>query len=482
MRIKEIEINNFKALFSRETISLGNSGRNLMIYGENGSGKSSICQAVETFFSASSKNADISNFSNVFNNQNPNNTYIQLTFYDSTTRRDKLFRLDASSQRITEQFIAESNKRKAFLDYRQVIKTHLIETNRVDLFHILVEDILQHLVNPATLKTLKSEWDEIINFKIDRRRKSEYENFKKQIDDYSTGLKKLLSEVEKEANEIIKEFHYSLKIKLKHRRLTVTDKKEISGNNIYLDVDFFDKLDIPNHHLFLNEARLTAIAISIFLGSILTIPDSGEFKLLVLDDIFIGLDTSNRIPFLEILRKKFSGYQIFMATYDRQWFELVKKFVNTNRWHFVEMYVKEEHQNGYEIPVLYDKTSFIDRAEYHLNNGDFKASAVYLRSEFERLLKILCDKVGKPVKYKIQSHKVEIDSFWQAVQNEVIPGTTTQLFTNKMKTDLTRHRSLILNPFSHYDLSRHQFRSELAASLQLIKDIQKRLKEKAGIS
>jgi len=482
MRIKEIEINNFKAIFSREIISLGNSGKNLMIFGENGSGKSSICQAIELVFSASLKDVNISEFSNVFNAKNPNNSYVKLTFRDTSTRRDRPFRLDSSNQRISEQFIVEANKRKAFLDYRQVIKTHLIDTDKVDLFHILVEDILQHAINPVTTKTFKSEWDEIFNFKIDRRRQSEYENFKKQIDDYSSGLKQLLSEVEKEANEIIKEFNYSLKIKLKHRKLTITDENEISGNNIFLDIDFFDKSDLPNHHLFLNEARLTAIAISIFLGSILIIPDSGQYKILVLDDIFIGLDTSNRIPFIEILRKKFSDYQIFMATYDRQWYELVKKFVNTNKWHFIEMYIKEEHQNGYEIPIIHDKTSFIDRAEYHLNNGDFKASAVYLRSEFERLLKALCDKTGKPVKYKIQSHKVNIDSFWQAVQNEKIPRTNTQLFTNKMRTDLTRYRSLILNPFSHYDLTRHQFRSELTASVQLIKDIRKRLKDKVGVT
>ena len=51
-----------------------------------------------------------------------------------------------------------------------------------------------------------------------------------------------------------------------------------------------------------------------------------------------------------------------------------------------------------------------------------------------------------------------------------------------MKTDLTRYRSLILNPFAHYDLNRYHFRSELTASLQLMKDIQKRLKEKVGVS
>jgi len=49
MKIKEIEIRNFKALASTYKINLTNSCKNLLIYGENGSGKSSLCQALQMF-------------------------------------------------------------------------------------------------------------------------------------------------------------------------------------------------------------------------------------------------------------------------------------------------------------------------------------------------------------------------------------------------------------------------------------------------
>ncbi|MBN1561490.1 AAA family ATPase [candidate division KSB1 bacterium] len=49
MRIKEIEINNFKALGSSYKIDLTNSCKNLLIYGENGSGKSSLFKALNCF-------------------------------------------------------------------------------------------------------------------------------------------------------------------------------------------------------------------------------------------------------------------------------------------------------------------------------------------------------------------------------------------------------------------------------------------------
>jgi len=475
MHIKEIEIQNFKALYDKYTIDLGKSGKNLMIYGENGSGKSSICQALQVFFQASQQEIDISAYRNVFNSNN-NSTYIKVTFWDRANNRDKVYILDSRNNRLNEQFIAEANKRKAFLDYRQLIKIHLVDSKRVDLFKILVEDILYYGINPITLRPIGEEWDEIRNKQIDRRKK-EYKLFLEQLKNYSNGLKQLITEIENEANNILQEFNYNSKIHLKVRRLAVSDDNKITSNHIYLEVDFFDQKEIPRHHKFLNEARLTAIAISIFLGSILNIPSSDEYKILVLDDIFIGLDTSNRIPLLEILRKKFNDYQIFMATYDRQWYELVKMYTSSKKWHYIEMYIKEEPQNGYEIPIIHDKTNFVERAEHHLNNGDLKAAAVYLRSEFERLLKMVCDSTNIPVRYRIQSHKIDCDSLWQAAQNLKIPNTNIQLFTDGMKKEITRYRALILNPLSHYDLDRQQFRSEVEESIKLLKRIKKRLKD-----
>ena len=78
--------------------------------------------------------------------------------------------------------------------------------------------------------------------------------------------------------------------------------------------------------------------------------------------------------------------------------------------------------------------------------------------------------------------RVSCYSFWKTVQNYEVPGTNKSLFTDKMKKDILQYRALILNPFSHYDLTRPQFRSELVASINLLKQIKARLKEKIGIS
>ena len=53
MRITEIKLNNYRALYGEHTISLDKDGKNLMVYGENGSGKSSLFTALQNFFLSS---------------------------------------------------------------------------------------------------------------------------------------------------------------------------------------------------------------------------------------------------------------------------------------------------------------------------------------------------------------------------------------------------------------------------------------------
>ncbi len=49
MRITEIEIKNFRAFYGSYQINLHKAGKNLLIYGENGSGKSSLYMALKLF-------------------------------------------------------------------------------------------------------------------------------------------------------------------------------------------------------------------------------------------------------------------------------------------------------------------------------------------------------------------------------------------------------------------------------------------------
>ncbi|MEY2978848.1 MAG: AAA family ATPase [Prochlorotrichaceae cyanobacterium] len=52
MKIREIEIKNFRGFYNAHPIDLGRSGKNALIYGENGSGKSSLFQALKQFISS----------------------------------------------------------------------------------------------------------------------------------------------------------------------------------------------------------------------------------------------------------------------------------------------------------------------------------------------------------------------------------------------------------------------------------------------
>ncbi|MCK4406470.1 MAG: AAA family ATPase [Bacteroidales bacterium] len=87
-RIKKIEINHFKGLYGKHEIDLTYKGKNLMLYGENGSGKSSIAKAIRLFFQSSVEDIDISEYENIFiQNTEQNTGFIKLTFGDAGNKR-----------------------------------------------------------------------------------------------------------------------------------------------------------------------------------------------------------------------------------------------------------------------------------------------------------------------------------------------------------------------------------------------------------
>ena len=123
------------------------------------------------------------------------------------------------------------------------------------------------------------------------------------------------------------------------------EEKKLENQEIPLEVDFFDE-NIRSHHLFLNEAKLSAIAISIYLSSILLLPDpKSGLRILALDDVLIGLDMSNRFPVLDILQEDFKDYQIFLMTYDKAWYEIVKQRTDQKDWKYAEFYFKDKLMN-----------------------------------------------------------------------------------------------------------------------------------------
>ena len=67
MRVTKIEIKNFRAFHGTHQFNLGKSGRNLLVYGENGSGKSSLYLALKSFLDSSEDTATrFENHQNIF--------------------------------------------------------------------------------------------------------------------------------------------------------------------------------------------------------------------------------------------------------------------------------------------------------------------------------------------------------------------------------------------------------------------------------
>ncbi len=348
MRIKSVEIKNYKAFLGTYKINV--AGKNLFIYGENGSGKSSLYYAIKDFFQSSMESINLDAVENIFvKTADHGKCSIKVKFYSDPTDRRKV-KLTIS---------LKYRQGRPSTDYTR------IEQNQVDLI------------------------------------------------------------------------------------LTYGGKK----------------IDKP--HLFLNEARLSAIAISIYLGMIKRHPQGIPCKILFLDDIFIGLDIANRLPLLEVLKTDFKDYQIFITTYDKPWYEYAKSYLEGAEGWLTKEFYAQETKAGYEIPRIESNTDFLKKANFHFNNADYKAAAVYTRSAFEQAIRNYCKKKRKKIVFKAKLKDYTSEDFWKAVGKDVETAT---------KEDVEKYRDLVLNPFSHYNTEKHEIRTELQGAIRTIKQLKKELR------
>lgn len=465
MRITDIYIKNYRAFYGDHHITLDKDGKNLMVYGENGSGKSSLFTALQNFFKASVAKVEIEE--NIFIPASEKNTAsIKLRIrenakatviqdYDVDIRNGEIISADKT-------LIINANKIKGFFDYRSLLKTHLdfITDAKVDIFKILVSTILTDAENRFTTGIIGDEWEEIKEECKLRKGLWRVEWLHHHTDSFSKGFQLLLQEVENDTNKFIKYFDKSLSIKIDFDSCFYEEvDKCVYGDNAYLNITYAGK-NITKHHLFLNEARLSALAISLYLASIKANPLTGALKILVLDDLLIGLDMSNRLPLLSILKEHFINtnaneeFQIIMTTYDKVWFELVNNYFGSGKWKYIEIYSKKLKDEDFEFPIIKETLGYLDKAKYYLGEKDNKASAVYIRTEFERLVKNICEKKSLQVVYKTRQKEFTTEDFWEAIKQQ------TDLNKSIIK-QIEIHRGTVMNPFSHYDLESPEFEREL---------------------
>ncbi len=498
MRIKKVQIKDYKAFYGLNEFNV--DGKNLFIYGENGSGKSSFYYALKDFFQSSTETLSYDETENIFLTKAlKGKGFIKVTFNPdrSGVANDKSYTVKKTSKdtyTAGDTSIRDAIKLKSFLTYKHLLSIHHIKReNEIDLFELLVKGVLKHFKSVAITgtKELGELWDDVEvaigketsqAFNITAKKKEVDE----AIDKFNTAFKKLfernsIENIMKFAQPILDKFGHNIEIELNYTQARPnTAYNAIERNHVRAKVKYLGK-EIPKPHIFLNEARLSAIAISIYLGMVKRHVQGIPCKVLFLDDIFIGLDISNRLPLLKILDTEFPNYQVFITTYDKPWYEFVKSTYldGNNAWKSFEFYARRARK-GFEIPIVRENKSnshiqnYIDKAEEYFNKADNKAAGVYLRSAFEFILKRFCyEKV--PVTFYLDSSKMKTDTFWNAVKKFKQDKPTKCGLTPATTAQIDHYTNLVLNPLSHHDINKHEITSEIQGALTSIKTLKAEL-------
>ena len=470
MRITEIEIKSFKAFYGTYRIDLHKSGKNLLIYGENGSGKSSLYFALKLFLeSGADPSHRFENDQNIFITDAG---YIKLCLRADRRSNQMIYEWSESVRETDDELIIEASRAKGFLDYKDLLETHYVhrESNTVNVFNLLVETLLANTVNPRTNRTLAEDWAVIQPPYPRRNATGQIATLESQIEIFNNELENRLAELQPKVSEILGKFGHNVALNFDFPGVQYNrEDRTLDNQGIFLTVELFNK-DIPRHHLFLNEARLSAIAIAIYFSSILIQPES-SLKILALDDVLIGLDMSNRLPVLDILAEYFSEYQIFLTTYDKAWYEIVRQRTSNADWEYAEFYAKKTDKC--EIPIHVQDKPYLEKAKEYFAANDYKACVIYLRTAFEAAIKNFCEEEDLQVRYRENSKRLTTEDFWTPIKTGTLKDGTPFLDQSLIK-EIELYRSIILNPLSHYSTAA-VVKKEVSDAIEAVEKLEDKL-------
>ena len=404
-KITRIEIDNYKAYIMPRTIEMTN-GENILLYGENGSGKSSLYKGLRYFLSSSvGKGVFEKNRYSGRDNGKIEVTYMEYNSHDKTVipNSEQAFQVntDVSLTNNTAPFIKMSYRVSGFLDYSRLLKVYLHENNRPDLYKLILDLVGEHIPTKygGTIP-IKQEYSEIIKKARGAYHRSDW-NFRKarrRFENWRNLFIRVISDLNSIFDYLMTTYFPELYLKIGLNLSPLTFHEDcyiymtwIEGH-IFIDVQYFGQ-EMIEYNDKLNEARLSAISVCLYLASLKLNAEQVDSKILYLDDVFLGLDLGNRKPILNILLNEFKDYQIFISTYDRSWYEQAKETLSDKQgWTFYELF-----EGSFQIAprkfvsnplVIKDETLFEKACRFINNNEhpDYPAAANYLRKAFEELM------------------------------------------------------------------------------------------------
>ncbi|NNE32245.1 MAG: hypothetical protein HKN40_07745 [Winogradskyella sp.] len=476
MKILNLTINKYKAFQRSEDIAVG--GKNVFIYGENGSGKSSVYYALKDFFQSSVENINMANLRNLYLNDGQTDCAIEVVF-DGNAK----FTLNESTKTTNTASITDCNRLKSFITYKHLLGVHNVKLkDELNVFNLIINGVLKHFKSQTITGGIElgELWKDVLeeskktvgrgkDFNQHRQKKASVE---RKALSFNNALNKLFLSGNTDylapaVNKVLEKLVPDLKIEFNRHTIQVNQWGGISQSKILLNIES-DGTSLDSHypHFALNEAKLSAIAISIFLAAILRQSRfSEEIKILFLDDILIGLDNEHRLKLIKLLKEpEFEEFQIFITTYDRHWYAVAK--VQLTNWKFLEFY------KGVNGPEINDKVKTeIQKAELYKNSYDYPAAANSLRKVLEKTLKEKLPEthtLSEEVKGLLKPPKLDtlinrLKEYYKDLEIEIPDSIIDGLKT---------YKTVLLNPMSHDDIESPIYKNDIEAAFQVIDDLQ----------
>lgn len=503
-KIKQVKLKHFKFFYDEVMLDLNR--KNTLIYGENGSGKSSLYWALYTFLQSvfKAKPQDVQKY---FNNSDQNlrnrfaldidDSYIKIVFEDE-------------EQSITEKSISNTtvNTKKGnlvkqaalgsdLINYKLLSRIHNFKNPQiVELFSLFDKEALPFINfrevlvrhdGMAATANAQDWWDYLKPGLHPRGRMHDpaYKTFQSAVAKFNDGMQFYLDSIVESVNDYLNKFGQKFMVRFEYepcnydgfiKGSTTRRTHRTAAPKIHLSVSLsHERLEPHNRelsrpHTFLNEAKLTAIALSIRFAMLdekignLKMDDTP--RILIMDDLLISLDMSNRDRVLDLILKEFTGYQLIIMTHDRAFFELVKHKISKHdqsAWNYFEMY--EAEKEGIPQPLIKTSESYLEKAEKYFHQKEYEISGNFLRKEAESFCR----------RFLPKRHQMTADFNIQSLDGLI---TQAKHFASGAELDLTlfdkldSHRKFVFNPASHDSYDVPKFNNEIASCLETMKALE----------
>lgn len=526
-RINSIRIKNFK--FFKDEFVLNVDGKHLLLYGENGSGKSSIYWSFYTHYQSCYKLPipdDAQKYFMVGNDQNLRNRFCNdedgssiviefvsddhrtKTFEDSdvrcntTTGGDMFMNFTSgSSSFMNYKFLS------SIFDFKNSEEPEIFKIFKSDIFPALVLKTSVHLVhidgNPPEHATTADYWwkylDENLknlkrgeNPKYILKTSDEYKRYEKLLGEFNKQMEDTITLIEEKTNgKLEHDFHLNNKIQITYKPAYIKGQKVGPETDVNLKLcppQIIVKAKITSNGLpvahkdvvhprsFFNEATLTCMAVAMRFAvvDVMYQGDENVASALFLDDLLISLDMSSRLNVIDVILAYQEKYQIMLFTHDYAFYDILKSRIGDvgkkSDWLFREMYRKDETLAHIPTPLILDDDSAYTKALAYYCKNDYAASANALRRECEEQVKRL-------LPYNRTITESEEGCTWS------IPQTLAKMIDDlkdfyrsigmpNPTPNLHLYRERILNPLSHYDARTSIYKNELKKAIDEVKKFQ----------